>query len=148
MTRKTDARVVVVLTEAFAKAVNKNGLQYSRSQKLSPLKKVLRDEKATLTNVMRDFEYYVQSSDAHGADESPIIAWSRDATTSDRAKAYYGAKFVVTLAAGTKVMPFKQAKAIAKKIAALKNQGVVQDVRVDAMDPAKNPPIPARYFGK
>ena len=148
MSKIFDARVVVVLTEEFAKAVNRDGLHYARNKKLAMLKTLLASEKATLTNVMRDFQYYVQSSDAHGADPSPIIDWSRDATTSDRAQKYYGAKFVVTLGAGTKVMPLEQAEWIKAKLATIKGKGVVQDVRVDSMNPAENPKIPAKYFKK
>jgi hypothetical protein len=146
MNKKYEARVIVVLKEEFAKAVNDNGLQYTQDKKLDDLKALLAEEKASLTNVMRDFEYYVQSSDAHGAEESPIISWSRDATINERAKAYYGPKFVVTLKAGTKVMPEDVAQRLKEKLESLKGKGVVEDVRVDSMDPKKNPPIPKRYF--
>ena len=147
MTEKTDARVIVALSTEFAKAVNENGLQYTNLPELDALKTVLAGEKATLTNVMRDFEYYVQSSDAHGADPSPMIDWSRDATTSDRAKGYYASKFVVTQHAGTKVFPVDVAKRIYDSLKPLQGQGVVDKVRVDSMDPANNPSIPEKYFG-
>ncbi len=146
MSQKLGTRVVVQLKDEFAKAVNKNGLQYAKNKELDALKAVLEGEKATLTNVMRDFEYYVQSSDAHGAAESPMINWSRDATTSERAKSYYGSKFVVTWGAGTKVVSEDVAERIKDKIAELEGQGAVEKVRVDSMDPAKNPPIPPKYF--
>lgn len=146
MGQEFDARVVIALSDSFAKAVNDNGLQYTDAPELEALKDLLAAEKATLTNVMRDFEYYVQSSDAHGAEASPIIDWSRDATVNDRAKAYYASKFVVTLASGTKVMPLALAENIKEKLKALEGAGVVDMVRVDTMDPAKNPPIPQKYF--
>jgi hypothetical protein len=146
MTEKSDARVIVALSSEFAKAVNENGLQYADVPELDTLKTVLAGEKATLTNVMRDFEYYVQSSDAHGAAASPMINWSRDATTSDRAKGYYASKFVVTQHAGTKVFPEEVAERIKDKLKPLEGQGVVDQVRIDSMDPAKNPPIPEKYF--
>ena len=148
MTKEYNARVVVALSKEFAKAVNENGLQYADMPELDELKAVLAGEKATLTNVMRDFEYYVQSSDAHGAAPSPMIDWSRDATTSDRAKGYYASKFVVTQHAGTKVFPIDVAERIKNSLKPLEGgQGVVDKVRVDSMDPAKNPPIPQKYFG-
>ena len=147
MSKSYDVRVVIILSDEFAKAVNKDGLQYAPAAELAPLKDVLATEKATLTNAMRDFEYYVQSSDAHGAAPSPIIEWSRDATKSDRAKMFYGPKFVVTLAAGTKVIDPALAARIKEKVEVLKGQGVVKDVRIDSMNPKKNPPIPRRYFG-
>ncbi len=146
MPKSFDARIVVSLKDEFAKVVNKDGLQYARDKELDDLKRVLASEKATLTNVMRDFEYYVQSSDAHGAEGSPMIDWSRDATENDRAIAYYGTKFVVTFNAGLKIVPPEVAEKVKAKIEALKGKGVVKDVRVDSMDPKKNPPIPQRYF--
>ncbi len=146
MSKNFETRLVVILTDEFAKAVNKDGLQYAKDKALDPLKEKLAEEKATLTNAMRDFEYYVQSSDAHGAEKSPIIDWSRDATTSDRAKQYYSGKFVVTFNAGAKVIPAETAERIKEKLDTLKGKGVVADVRIDSMDPAKNPPIPKKYF--
>jgi hypothetical protein len=147
MTKEYNARVVVALRDEFAKAVNENGLQYADLPELDALKIVLASEKATLTNVMRDFEYYVQSSDAHGAAPSPMIDWSRDATTSDRAKSYYASKFVVTQHAGSKVFSMDVAERIRDSLTPLEGQGVVDKVRVDSMDPAQNPPIPQKYFG-
>lgn len=146
MNKVYDARVVIALKDEFAKAVSDNGLQYTNAPELDPLKAVLAEERATLTNVMSDFEYYVQSSDAHGAEASPMIDWSRDATVSPRAQAYYASKFVVTVGAGTKVFPEDTAARIHDKLKALEGEGVVEMVRTDSMDPAKNPPIPKRYF--
>ena len=141
-----EARIVIGLSAEFAQAVNDNGLQYTESPELDPLKAVLAEEKATLTNVMKDFEYYVQSSDAHGADASPIIDWSRDATTNERALQYYNSKFVVTLGSGQKVFAADYAEQVQEKIRKLEGQGVVEMVRIDSMDPSKNPPIPQKYF--
>ncbi|MEC9234775.1 MAG: hypothetical protein VX803_00860, partial [Pseudomonadota bacterium] len=62
MGQEFDARIVIALSENFAKAVNDNGLQYTNAPELDALKSVLAEDNATLTNVMRDFEYYVQSS--------------------------------------------------------------------------------------
>lgn len=150
MTAKNDAiygaRVVLALEPEFADAVNDNGLQYTKEVALDGLKLALEDLKASLTNVMRDFEYYVQSSDAHGAEASPMINWSRDATENDRAKAYYGTKFVVTIGAGRKIFDSEAAEKIADALKHLEGQGVVHQVRIDSMDPARNPPIPERYF--
>ncbi len=146
MGQEFDARIVVALSENFAKAVNENGLQYTDAPELDALKSVLAENNATLTNVMRDFEYYVQSSDAHGAAASPIIDWSRDATENDRAKAYYASKFVVTLGSGTKVISLQLAESIKNKLKLLEGAGVIDMVRIDTMDPTKNPPIPQKYF--
>lgn len=146
MDKVYDARVVIALKDEFAKAVSANGLQYTDAPELEPLKAVLAEEHATLTSVMSDFEYYVQSSDAHGAEASPMIDWSRDATVSPRAKEYYATKFVVTVGAGTKVFTEEKAAALHEKLQALEGQGAVEMVRTDSMDPAKNPPIPQRYF--
>ena len=146
MTKEFGARVIVELKEDFAKAVNKDGLQYSKAPELLLLKIMLEEKKATLTNVMRDFEYYVQSSDAHGAEESPMIAWTRAATKLPAAHLYYGQKFVVTLGAGTKVMPMDEAEKLKERLSILNGLGAVKNVRVDSMDPKKNPPIPAKYF--
>lgn len=140
------ARVVLALENDFAKAVNDNGLHYTNDVALKGLKEALDGLHATLANVMRDFEYYVQSSDAHGAAPSPMINWSRDATQNDRAKEYYSTKFVVALGAGRKIFDFTQAQQIADALKHLEGQGVVTKVRIDSMDPAQNPPIPERYF--
>ena len=141
-----EARVIVALSQSFAQAVNDNGINYTDRPELTDLKDILKQEKATLTNVMRDFEYYVQSSDAHGAEASPLINWSRDATTNDRATKYYASKFVITFNSGTKVVPMEVAKRVEEKLKPLEGQGVVEQVRVDSMDPAQNPAIPKRYF--
>lgn len=148
MDKKFDVRVIVQLKDEFAKAVNKNGLGYTKSPELEPLKKALATQKATLTNVMRDFEYYVQSSDAHDAAPSPIIDWSRDATNNERAKAYYGSKFVITIGSGQKVFSAETGERIKRALAHLEGQGVVDQVRIDSMDPRRNPPIPRKYFQK
>lgn len=146
MAEKYGARVVIVLKDEFAKAVNQKGIHLCKEDELAPLRIHLERYNASLTNVMRDFEYYVQSSDAHGAEESPIIEWSRDATKNDRAKAYYGSKFVVTLGAGTKVMPMEQAEEIKRDLSRFIGSFGIKDVRIDTMDPKKNPPIPVKYF--
>jgi len=145
--QKFGARVVVCLTDEFASAVNDTGLQYADKPGLDALKAVLADENATLVNVMRDFEYYVEASDAHGADPtSPIIAWTRDSTENPRSKAYFEPKFVIMVGAGVKVFDPEVAEKIASRLRDLEGQGVVKEVRVDSMDPAQNPPIPERYF--
>lgn len=149
------ARVVLVLADKFAKAVNDNGLEYADCEEdfteeetvaLNGLQEAMAQLKGTLTNAMRDFEYYVQSSDAHGTPANPMLDWSRDAIKNDRAKAYYQTKFVVTVRAGQKVFKSKAAEAIADCLRPLEGEGVVEKVRVDSADPAKNPPIPQKYF--
>jgi len=53
MSKNFETRLVVILTDEFAKAVNKDGLQYAKDKALDPLKEKLAEEKATLTNQMR-----------------------------------------------------------------------------------------------
>lgn len=143
--KEYQARVVVKLTDAFAKAVNKDGLQYSKDTALDSLKEALAEHKADLHNAMRDFEYYVQSSEAHGVDDNPIVNWTRDATENPHATARYSTMFTVAIA-GKKVFDTDQAEKLKKSLDKLSGNGVVELVKVDSMNPAKNPPIPKRYF--
>lgn len=145
MSKEFKARVVISLTEEFAKAVNKNGLQYTNSKALAPLKSVLSKHKADLHNALRDFEYYVESSEAHGVSDNPIINWTRDATNNPHATARYSVKFTLAVA-GRKVFDRKFADNIAEDLKILIGNGPVKHVQVDSMDPSKNPPIPSRYF--
>jgi hypothetical protein len=146
MNQNEDVRIVISLTAEFAVAVNQDGIEYAQDQDLAPLQEALKQTQATLVNVMRDFEYYVQSSEAHGAEDSPIIRWSRDATESERAKAYYGSKFVLSFAAGRKIVSRAFAESVVDGLKPLEGQGVVAQIRIDSMDPKSNPPIPERYF--
>ncbi len=57
---------------------------------MNALKDALAEHKGELHNVIRDFEYYVQSSEAHGVSDNPIINWTRDATQNSHVLARYG----------------------------------------------------------
>ena len=54
----------------------------------------------------------------------------------------------MTFGAGKKVISGPEARKVSKKLGQLIEQGVIEGVRVDFMDPDKNPPIPARYLKK
>ena len=58
----TDARIVITLKDEFAKSVVKDGLQYCGIDELKPLQDMLAEQKASLTSVMKDFEYYLSIS--------------------------------------------------------------------------------------
>ncbi len=144
MSKKYQSRVVIILTDEFAKAVNKDGLTYSNAPELNALKEALAEHKGELHNAMRDFEYYVQSSEAHGVSDNPIVNWTRDATQNPHAQARYGTMFVVGIA-GKKVFDDDVANKLAKTFEKLSGTSAVKGVKVDSMDPAKNPPIPKKY---
>jgi len=146
-TENYQARVVIKLTDEFAKAVNKTGLQYANDEKLEPLKDALAEHQAELHNAMRDFEYYVQSSEAHGVNDDPIVNWTRDATENPHAQARYNTMFTVGVA-GQKVFDRDAAEKMKADFDKLSGQGVVELVKVDSMNPDKNPRIPQRYFKK
>lgn len=141
-----DARVALVLEDKFARMVNNSGLHYTNAPEIDELKSLLVPYRATLTNAMRDFEYYVQASDAHDAAPSPIIDWSRDATQNDRAIAYYATKFVVTTGAGQKIFPARIAHEITTALKTIEGKGVLKEVQINSMNPSANPPIPEKYF--
>ncbi len=141
------ARVVIKLTDEFAKAVNKTGLHHAEDKRLEPLKEALAEHNADLHNALRDFEYYVQASEAHGVTDTPIVNWTRDATENPHAKARYSAMFTVGVA-GKKVFDRDEADKLKKDFDKLSGKGVVELVKVDSMDPNKNPRIPDRYFKK
>lgn len=145
MSQPHGARVVIRLQDAFAKAVNDNGLHYTQEAELASLKAVLASEKADLHNQLRDFEYYVQSSEAHGVNDTPMVNWSRDATRHPYTQDKYGKLFVVSVG-GHKVFDRAQADKLAEAFQPLVGKGVVDAVRVDSMDPARNPPVPKQYF--
>ena len=145
MNPQDHARVVIRLTDAFAKAVNNDGLPYVTDTALEPLKKALAAHKAELHNQLRDFEYYVQSSEAHGINDTPMVNWTRDATKHPYAQAKYSQLFAVAIA-GRKVFDRAFADNLAAELNKLSGQGVVELVKVDSMDPAKNPPVPKHYF--
>lgn len=144
MTAPFKSRVVIRLSDAFAKAVC-DGLHYTTDQALDPLKQALAANKAELHNQLRDFEYYVQSSEAHGLNHGPMIDWTRDASQHPYAQAKYSKLFAVAVG-GKKVFDEPDAQALADSLKPLVGQGVIELVKVDSMDPAKNPPIPPKYF--
>lgn len=139
------ARVVIRLQDAFAKAVNDNGVHHTQDAALAPLKAVLSEQKADLHNQLRDFEYYVQSSEAHGIDDTPMVNWSRDATQHPYTQDKYSKLFVVSVG-GKKVFDPADADKLAEAFKVLAGKGVVEAVKVDSMNPAGNPPVPKRYF--
>ena len=141
------ARVVIKLSDEFAKAVNKTGLHYADDARLEPLKEALAEHNADLHNALRDFEYYVQASEAHGVTDTPIVNWTRDATENPHAQARYSAMFTVGIA-GKKVFDRDEADKLKEDFDKLSGKGVVELVKVDSMDPNKNPRIPDRYFKK
>lgn len=145
MSQPFGARVVIRLNQEFAKAVNASGLPYVDDQALTPLKQALAGQKAELHNQLRDFEYYVESSEAHGITDTPMVNWTRDATQDPRAQARYSTMFAVAVA-GRKVFDTATAEKLAARFTHLVGGGVVEQVKVDSMDPAKNPPVPSRYF--
>ncbi len=145
MTEEFKSRVVIRLSDVFAKAVGDDGLHYSNDPALEPLKKALAPHKAELHNQLRDFEYYVQSSEAHGLTTGPMIDWTRDASAHPYAQAKYSKLFAVAVA-GKKIFDQEHAEKLAADLQPLVGQGVVELVKIDSMDPAKNPPIPAKYF--
>lgn len=145
MSQQYGARVVIRLNQEFAKAVNANGLPYTADAALAPLKQALAASKAELHNQLRDFEYYVESSEAHGITDTPMVNWTRDATQDPRAQARYSTMFAVAVA-GRKVFDAQTAQKLAESFSHLVGAGVVEQVKVDSMDPAKNPPVPSRYF--
>lgn len=145
MSGEFKARVVIRLTEAFAKAVNQDGLTYAADPALAPLKAALAVNKAELHNQLRDFESYVQSSEAHGVTDTPMVNWTRDATQHPYAQDKYSRLFAVAVS-GKKVFDRAEADRLAESLKPLVGNGVVEGVKVDSMDPAKNPAIPARYF--
>lgn len=140
-----ESRVVIRLSDAFAKAVLDNGLHYTADPALEPLKKALASHKAELHNQLRDFEYYVQSSEAHGVNDTPMVNWTRDAAHHPYAQAKYSKLFAVAVG-GKKVFDNDYAEQLAADLKPLVGAGVVELVKVDSMDPAKNPPVPAKYF--
>lgn len=145
MSNEFKARVVIKLSEAFAQAVNDNGLHYTADPKLDALKETLAVIKGDLHNQLRDFEYYVQSSEAHGINDTPMVNWTRDATQHPYAQGKYSRLFALAVG-GHKVFEMAQAEALAAQLKPLIGQGVIEGVRVDSMDPAKNPPVPPQYF--
>ena len=145
MSQNYGARVVIRLTDAFAKAVNDNGVHYTKDAALDPLKAVMVAQKAELHNQLRDFEYYVQSSEAHGINDTPMVNWTRDATGHPYSREKYGKLFAVSVG-GKKVFDRAAAEKLADAFKSLAGKGVVEAVKVDSMDPAKNPPVPPRYF--
>lgn len=145
MSQQFGARVVIRLNQEFAKAVNAHGLPYTDAAALTPLKHTLATQKAELHNQLRDFEYYVESSEAHGITDTPMVNWTRDATQDPRAQGRYSTMFAVAVA-GRKVFDSATAEKLAASFAHLVGAGVVEQVKVDSMDPAKNPPVPSRYF--
>lgn len=145
MTTEFKARVVIRLSEAFASAVNTHGLPYATDSGLAPLKAALASEKAELHNQLRDFEYYVQSSEAHGINDTPMVNWTRDASSHPYAQAKYSRLFAIAVA-GKKVFEMDEAQRIAGTFQPLVDAGVIEAVKVDSMDPSKNPPVPKQYF--
>ena len=145
MSQHYGARVVIRLSNEFARAVNADGLAYTQDQALALLKQTLAAQKAELHNQLRDFEYYVESSEAHGITDTPMVNWTRDATRDPRAQARYSTMFAVAVA-GRKVFDAETAEKLAAHFQHLVGAGVVEQVKVDSMDPAKNPPVPSRYF--
>ena len=145
MTKIYGARIVLRLSEKFAEAVLRDGLFYSQDAAFDPLKDALAKQKAELHNALRDFEYYVQSSQAHGVDDNPIVNWTRDATQNPYAVGKYSGLFTIAVG-GHKVFERDFAMKFAKALKPLEGQGVVELVRVDSMDPSKNPTIPEKYF--
>lgn len=145
MSQQYGARVVIRLSQEFAQAVNANGLPYVSDAAVAPLKQALAAQKAELHNQLRDFEYYVESSEAHGIKDTPMVNWTRDATQDPRAQARYSTMFAVAVA-GRKVFDMADAEKLADNFRHLIGGGVVEHVKVDSMDPAKNPPVPSRYF--
>ena len=141
------ARVVIKLENEFAKAINQRGLHYIRDKRLEPLKRVLEEHHADLHNAMRDFEYYVQSSEAHGVYDSPIVNWTRDATINPHSRARYNTMFTVGIA-GQKVFDQETVEKIKADFEVLSGDGVIELVKIDSMDPQTNPSIPPRYFGE
>lgn len=139
------ARVVIKLSEAFARAVNDNGLHYATDPQLDALKEALASIKGDLHNQLRDFEYYVQSSEAHGITDTPMVNWTRDATQHPYSKDKYSKLFALAVG-GHKVFERAAAEELAAQLKPLIGAGVVEGVRVDSMDPAKNPAVPPRYF--
>lgn len=146
-TDETDhgARVIVALRENYARILNKKGLQFTANRAFDPLKEVLNPEHASLSSVPLDHEYYVQVSDAHGAEDSPIIAWSRDNIEAPGPRAYYANRFIVTMGTGQKILSTEHAHALQGKLRELVGQGVVEEVRAYSMDPAQNTALPKRY---
>jgi hypothetical protein len=145
MTQPFKARVVVKLSEEFARAVNDNGLHYTADKALAPVKKALGTIKADLHSQLRDFEYYVQSSEAHGVSDGPMINWTRDATNHPFAREKYSKLFAISVG-GHKVFETEIAEKFAEALRPLVGQGVVEDVRVQTMDPDLNPKVPKNYF--
>lgn len=145
MTSPDGARVVIRLKDSFAKAVNENGIHYAQDAELAPLKTVLAEQKADLHNQLRDFEYYVQSSEAHGINDTPMVNWVRDATQHPYTQDKYSKLFVISVG-GHKVFDRADADKLAERFNTLVGQGVVEAVKVDSMDPARNPPVPKQYF--
>lgn len=145
MNKNFGARIVVRLKEEFAKAVYEDGLFYCEDAALDPLKDVLATKKADLHNALRDFEYYVEASEAHGVDDTPIVNWTRDATQNPYASKKYKDMFTVSIG-GKKVFDVYFALYFAEALKKEVGQGVVEMVRVDSMEPSKNPSIPEKYF--
>ena len=145
MTEPFKARVVIKLSGEFAKAVNDNGLHYTTDPELAPVKKALAGIKADLHSQLRDFEYYVQSSEAHGINDTPMVNWTRDATSHPFARDKYSKLFALSVG-GHKVFEAGQAEKFAEALKPRVGQGFVEAFRVYSMDPAKNPPVPKHYF--
>lgn len=139
------ARVVIKFESEFAQALNKSSLHYVQDERLTPLKNALASYKADLHNAMRDFEYYVQSSEAHGVMDSPIVNWTRDATVNPYAKKRYNTMFTVGIA-GQKVFDRDIVEKMKADLDKLSGDGVIELVKIDSMDPRQNPEIPAHYF--
>lgn len=145
MSQEFKARVVIRLSENFAKAANTHGLLYVNHPAMAPLKDAMLAQRAELHNQLRDFEYYVESSEAHGINDTPMVNWTRDATQNPHAQERFSRLFAVAVA-GRKVFDLETAEKIAGGFRHLIGGGVVEYVKIDSMDPAKNPPVPARYF--
>lgn len=139
------ARVVIKLEPEYANAVNETGLLYARDERLDPLKSALAVHKAELHNAMRDFEYYVQSSEAHGVTDAPIVNWTRDATVNPYSRKRYNTMFTVGIA-GRKVFDRATVEKMKADFDKLSGDGVIELVKIDSMDPAQNPAIPSHYF--
>lgn len=145
MTDDFKARVVIKLSAEFAAAVNANGLHYTTDPALDPLKEALAALRADVHNQLRDFEYYVQSSEAHGIHDTPMVNWTRDATQHPYTQDKYSKLFALAVG-GHKVFDRDAAENLATVLRPLIGQGVVEGVKVDSMNPAKNPPVPGQYF--
>ena len=140
------ARVVLCIGDDLAESINNTGVMFCERSELQPLQTVLTETRLELHNALRDFEYYVQSSEAHGVNDSPIVNWTRDATQNARSIARYKGRYTVSVA-GRKVFQRSQAEQLADHFRPLVARGILERVKVDSMDPAMNPAIPERYFG-